>query len=102
MTEQTDDTARRIVNSLLAETDQEMAASCRHTIRRLSIAAEAMQLAIGAVGDVPHQASLSGLPPNEILARWHGANLVLERVFAHLNFEVSNAKAMMRGMMPPR
>jgi hypothetical protein len=102
MTEQTDDTAGRLVNSLLAETDQERAVSCGHAIRRLSIAVEAVQLAVTTVGDAPHRASLREWPTSKIIAHWHASNLMSEAVFSQLNYVAHDAIEMMRRMMPPR
>jgi hypothetical protein len=101
MTEHTDDAARRLAPFVPAETDQERQGRDRHAIRRLALARDAMKLALRAANNASHEAS-SQLTPAETLADWHGANQMVQTVFNHLSFEVSNAIETLRQMQSSR
>lgn len=88
MTEHIDDAARRVAPFVQAETDQDD--HDRHAIRRLTIARDAMQLALWAADNASRTAS-ARLTPAATLADWHAANQMVQTVFRHLSFEVSNA-----------
>jgi hypothetical protein len=88
MTDHSDETARRVTPFVPAETDQED--DGRHAIRRLILARDAMQLALWAADNASHPVS-SRLTPAAILADWHAANQMVQTVFRHLSFEVTNA-----------
>jgi hypothetical protein len=54
MTEHTDEAARRLAPFVPAETDQERQDYDRHIIRRLTIARDAMKLALWAANNASH------------------------------------------------
>ncbi len=90
MTEETDNDAWRLAAFVPAETDQERQEHDRHAMRRLTIAQDAMKLALWAADRASHTAR-SRLTSAEIFADWLAANQMVQVVFRHLSFEVSNA-----------
>jgi hypothetical protein len=101
MTEQTDEAAKRLTPFVPPETDQERQDHSRHAIRRLGLARDAMKLALRAASNASYEAGTRPTPA-EILAEWHGANQLLQTVFRHLSFEVSNATETIRQMQSSR
>jgi hypothetical protein len=90
MTEHSDEAARRLAPFVPAETDQERRNHQRHAIHRLTVARDAMKLALWAANNATHAAS-SRLTPAETLADWQAANQMVQTVFNDLSFEVTNA-----------
>ncbi len=87
MTEEIDNDAWRLAAFVPTEAEQE---HDRHAIRRLTIAQDAMKLALWAAYKASHTAR-SRLTSAEIFADWLSANQMVQTVFRHLSFEVSNA-----------
>jgi hypothetical protein len=85
---------------VLAQTDQDMPPILRHVIRRLTLARDAMKMALLATSEAPHKASAERLTPAQVLACWHSANLLLDTMFGNLNSELRNAMDVMEIMVP--
>jgi hypothetical protein len=86
----------------LTLTDQERQDSCRHTIRRLSLARKAMQQALRSAGTAAQDASLQQLSPAQLLAEWQASTLVMESVFNSLDWKVSDTIVLLEMLMSAR
>jgi hypothetical protein len=82
-----------------AQADQDIAI-IRHVIRRLTLARDAMKMALLAAREAPHKASVERLTPAQATACWHAANLLLDTMFDNLNSELRNAMDVMEFTVP--
>jgi hypothetical protein len=98
MTGQTTDPAEHAGVFISAQADE--IAGVPYAIDRLNLAATAMRLAIDAADRVPDQIRDRQLRPATLFENWQAANLLVSQAFSRLSFEVCNAVAAMKLMLP--
>jgi hypothetical protein len=101
MTKQTGDAAGPLVPSARAQADPEMQAIFRNVIGCLTLARDAMKLAIRAADEAAHEATPEQPTPAQALAGWRSANLLVRTAFGGLHSEVRNAIDVMEIMLRP-
>jgi hypothetical protein len=77
-------------------------ASIQWGIDRLTIATEAMRLALNAADMDSRQGRHEEPTPAQAVNGWRASTLMLNAVFGRLSFEVANAIETMKLLLPPR